>query len=65
MQFAWRAYVDDTLALNLAFIQRRLNEIAKETENLRRQLHEVQARQHEQLTVVAQTLLQEVHDNLT
>ena len=62
MQFALCAYVDEASALNLAFIQRRLNEIAKETEDLRRQLREIQARQQRQFTVIAQTLLQEIHN---
>ena len=60
MQFALCAYMDETLALSLAFIQRRLNEISKETEDLRRQLHEIQLQQQEQFAVVARTLLQEL-----
>jgi hypothetical protein len=60
MQFALRACVDETLALSLTFIQRRLHEISKETEDLRRQLHEIQLQQQEQFAVVARTLLQEL-----
>jgi hypothetical protein len=61
ISLASTACVDDELALKMAYIQRRLNEIAQETEGLRRQLHEVQARQHEQFTVVAQALQRELH----
>ena len=53
--------MDEDFALKIAYIQRRLNDIAQETERLRRQLCEVQARQREQFTIVAQTLQQELH----
>jgi len=60
MSFALRACVDDADALNLAFIQQRLSDIAKETEDLRQQRHETQLQQQERFSVVAKTLLQEL-----
>lgn len=54
--------MDDGLAGKLAYLQRRLREISKEAEDLRKQLHAAEIQQRRRYARIAQSLLKELHD---
>jgi predicted transcriptional regulator len=63
--FASRASVDEQLALRINYIVRRLDEISRESEELKQQLIEARDQQHDRVTRVTAAILQEIDSPAT